>query len=364
VQSVKYFLDWSGTADSGVLIKVESQLRAWKKNGLEVELIYVCNEQSRKEFKDISVKSFVHKGGLTRIKERWKANKYLVKTSGSSLVFRRYGLLLPFEISSFHKLNVVIELNTNNDFYYKQRGKIQYAWHSFQQSRVGREAIAACAVTGEIASIHRKIFKKIHVVTNGIEIPNTVNFSSNQKKDIKFIFLLGGDFNWNGLEIFEEIARNFPEWQFEVTGDVDYKPKLPNIKKNNYISVENIPQHLSEFSFGISSLNLDSVGLKEAAPLKNRSYLSNGLPIIARYPDSAFPPNSEEYFLMDFNDQQELINAGNLRKFIQKWCQEPITREHLRKIDIFEIELERIDFFNALIGVKKNHTRNGRMDLV
>ncbi len=351
VQSVKYFLDWSGATDSGVLIKVESQLRAWQKSGLEVELIYVCHEKSRKEFRDIPIKYFVHKGGLSRIGERWKANLYLVKTSGSSLVFRRYGLLLPFEIYTLQKMNVVVELNTNNDFYYRQRGKIQYAWHALQRNRVGRGAIAACAVTSEIASLHTKIFQKIQVVTNGIEIPKSTNFSTAKKKNIKFVFLLGGDFNWNGLEIFEEIARKFPEWQFEVTGDVDYNPQLSNIKKNDYIGVEFIPRHLSEFSFGISSLNLDSVGLKEAAPLKNRSYLSNGLPIIARYPDSAFPPDSEEYFIMDFNDQCELVNVEDLRKFIVKWSRKSITEEHLRKINVYEIERVRIEFFKQLLEV-------------
>jgi hypothetical protein len=348
---IQYVFDWNGSPDAGVVTKVESQIRAWMYFGVEVELINICTIQSRIADKEFPVRCFVHRGGHSRYWARWKANRYLTKNSSADLVFRRYGLLLPFEIMALSQRKTIIELNTNNDYFYSHRNVIQKLWNIFQRKKIGDLAIGACAVTNEIAQIHAQRFKDIKVFTNGTQIPTLNKTTHTRSGPIKMLFLLGDDFEWNGIWLLEKLAEQLPEYTFEITGNLKYEPINANISVNPFVSRSELAKHLTQFSFGISSLMLENVGLTEAAPLKNRTYLINGLPIIARYPDSAFPTGSKEYFCLEFNNLGKLLNLAELKEFIAYWSVNSIGEEELLKIDIYEIEKSRLKHIRKILEI-------------
>ncbi len=348
---IQYVFDWNGSPDAGVVTKVESQISAWIHFGVEVELINICTAESRIADREFTAKHFVHRGGHSRYWARWKAFRYLTKESSTDLVFRRYGLLLPFEIMALAQRKTIIELNTNNDYFYSHRNVFQKIWNTYQRKIIGKLAIGACAVTKEIAEIHAKHFEDIRVFTNGTRVPNSTKKIHAISEPIKILFLLGDDFEWNGIELLEKLAEQLPEYQFEITGNLQYEPINANIRVNPFVPRKELANHLKQFSFGISSLMLENVGLTEAAPLKNRTYLINGLPIIARYPDSAFPIGSKEYFRLQFGDHGKLSNLTELKEFIAFWLKNSIGKEELRKIDIYEIERERLKFIREILDL-------------
>jgi hypothetical protein len=246
------------------------------------------------------------------------------------------------------KLNTIIELNTNNSFFYRERGLVQYLWYKSQNSKIGKWAMGACSVTEEIKKQNDLNFRNISVFTNATRIDQ---FSSLviPRKSHKLLFLAGGDYQWNGIEFLKALAIALPEYQIDIFGLPKNSATESNMKFFDYIDPDKIRTIIPEYLAGITTLQLENIGLTEAAPLKTRHYLANGLPVIGRFKDSGISDESRNYFLLDMDlETMKIKNHRELIDFLNYCEGHTINKSELQEIDVAFVEKRRVQFFREL----------------
>ncbi len=343
---IVYYLDWPGSSDSGVIAKVTDQISSWKQHGHEVNLILVATRNLAANWKPCETYRFEYHNPKTRLQARRQALARLKQFPPGTVFIRRYGLMWLTEILAIRSRFFFVELNTNNNVYYRRKSFVAWIWHKSQHRLIGRSASGAFAVTGEIAKLEKSIFQHIEVVSNGIMIPSKIPSKKNLPRKTSFVFLAGGDYIWNGIGVLEIIAKQLPDFDFTIIGIESRTQTATNLRYLSHIPPNLLPMTLSQFDFGISTLNLKEVGLSEAAPLKARTYIINDLPVIGRFPDAGLT-GSKAYFQLEFSHLTNLlVNIEELMKFIDYWQSRNITSDVLDSVDVFKIEKRRLDFIN------------------
>lgn len=346
--NIAYTLDWRGNSGGGVALKVHDQLEAWSRLGNQVKILNICLTGSEIPEGNFEMVRFEYNSKFGRLIARWKASRYILRDNSVDIYYRRYGLFLPFEILTMFLRPYVIELNTNNDFYYRQRGFFPWIWHKIQQKVVGKVCLAGCSVTEEIQKLHENIYARLATFSNGIDLTNRSQRNSQIRGRDRFVFLAGDNFTWNGFSKLESIASKLQDSDFYIVGNVKFDSPLANVFSVEYLNGQELRNFLATCTFGISTLALENTGLIEAAPLKNRTYLYHGLPIVGSSVDGGFKKNDDFFFQVKFDQSSNILNISELKDFCEVWRTKAIESHHIDQIDINGIESQRIDFFKAL----------------
>lgn len=347
---IVYFLDWQGRADAGVVIKVRNQVNSWQQQGNEVEVVLLTNATSEEYDFAVPTHVFKSQNGLSRYFARRKSFKYLLSEHRDWIIYRRYALMIPLEVLSMKKINTVIELNTNNRVFYKERGIIQFIWFKLQNSLIAKLAKGACAVTLEIKDLNLNDFKSVSMFTNTVNLENFKNI----KRDLsskKLIFLAGDNFSWNGIPLLRSIANALPNYRIDVYGITPEDSDVDQIHYFDFISKEELDHILPDYVAGITTLQLEKIGLHEAAPLKTREYLLRGLPVIGRFRDSGLANEFPYFFRLDVDPKsEEILNRMELLKFIESCRDWIIDKTDLAPIDVEKVEASRIAYIRELVA--------------
>ncbi len=346
--NIAYTLDWRGNSSGGVAFKVRDQLEAWSRLGNQVKILNICLTGSEIPEGNFEIVRFEYNSKFGRLISRWKAFRHILRDNSTDIYYRRYGLFLPFEILAMFLKPHVIELNTNNSFYYRQRGYIPWMWHKIQQKVVGQACLAGCTVTDEIQKLHENIYARLATFSNGINLTNRSQRNFSIMGRDRFVFLAGDNFSWNGFSKLESIASNLQNSDFYIVGNTKYDSSLANVFFVKYLKDQELRNFLATCTFGISTLALENTGLTEAAPLKNRTYLYHGLPIVGSSIDGGFKKNDDFFFQVKFDQSSNITNISELKDFCEDWRTKAIEAHHIDQIDINGIESQRVEFFKAL----------------
>jgi len=348
--NIAYLLDWVGDPRTGVPRKVQGQVLFWEKYGCKVEVIAVVPQKYHQEWSNISKQIFGYKSKFGRIAARVRASIYLIKSKDFDFVYRRVSIWELFEIISMFFVPTVLEINTNNMKYFKNKSRLLSTIHTVELFFVSRLAIGACAVTNELVNQQRPILKnKSKAFTNSVDILGAkllplVKVSGKTS----FVFVGSESFLWNGLDRINLLAKTFPEYEFHMVGISGTGPK--NIIWHPAMYGEELLRFFEQIDFGLSTLSIDEMDLFEAAPLKSRHYLAHGLPVVGAYIDSALDSQANFYFQLKFDkDNQAILNKDELSVFIEKWTGLRVQKSELNCIDSNYVEKERIKFFEHLI---------------
>ena len=346
---IVYFLDWQGRADAGVVIKVRNQVTSWEKQGIEVKVVLVTSAKSEDYNFDVPTYVFKSESKISRYFARRNAFRYLRHEHQDWVIYRRYALMIPIEVLSMKKLQTIIELNTNNRVFYKERGKLQFLWFSFQNLLVAKLAVGACAVTSEIKELNSNNFKKVSTFTNAINLDQYKSIRRNISSQ-KLIFLAGDNFSWNGIPILQSIVNALPNFEIDVYGISSENSEKDRIHFFDYISKEDLELRMPEYLAGVATLELDKIGLNEAAPLKTREYLLRGLPVIGRFTDSGLANDFPFFFKINLDPKsKEVLNRMALLDFIEVCRNQVINKSELASIDVEKVEVSRITYIREII---------------
>jgi hypothetical protein len=345
---IAYIFDWQGKADAGVVKKVEEQVLTWMNIGVTVEVFLIRDVLSEDINFSATTHKYIYKSNWERILSRNRALYWILRNRKGWLIYRRYGLFTPFDVLAMSMLDTVIEINTNNKFFYKERSILQFIWFKTQDYWIGKLSFGACAVTEELKAINSSRYSRIAVFTNAISL-DTFKAGKKIRSSNKLIFLAGDDFSWNGLDLIEIIARSLPDYMIEVFGIQSKKSSESNVHFFDYLPSHILPEKLNEYLAGIATLQLENVGLTEAAPLKTRQYLLNGLPVIARFRDSGIDESAPFVFIIDIDiKNKKIYNKKELRDFLLSCRNLSINKSDLQKMDVKEVEMQRIQYLKGL----------------
>ena len=150
-------------------------------------------------------------------------------------------------------------------------------------------------ITNEIATFVSNYNLNTCVIGNSAE-EVIYGVANREKKIIKFLFLIGADTYWQGINRLAISLKYLSEEQldtFKVTivGPKKLKNKYAKqFPKNVYFTEANtnidLELLLQNHHVGITTLELYKKEMMEAAPLKTRDYLRAGMPIILGYNDT------------------------------------------------------------------------------
>ena len=349
---IAYVVDWKGKPNAGAPQKIHDQISIWRDNQCIVDLYSIVPHQYEAEWKLQSKKVFIYSNVFQRIIARAVCAINVIRDKEINLVYRRFAIWEFLEIISFLIKPTVVEINTNNKEYYKGKSLLFLLVLKIQNLIISRYVVGACSVTEELRIIQStRIRHKTKVFTNSIKLQvKSSNLLANNHKfgqRISLVFLASDSFKWNGIEILAVLATDFPDFDFHVVGLTGLNTK--NLFWYGPLYGEELSNFLFDMDFGISTLAIDSLNLKQAAPLKSRTYLAHGLPTIGAYQDSAFIEC--DFFLQVVFDKNtfQLLDKKQFLAFINKWNGKKVNLERLDSINSNVVERNRSDFMRSLV---------------
>ena len=350
---ITYIFDWKNNPDTSAAVKVKDQIEVWRRLGTNVEALIISPNKFKEQWAISSARVYYYKGKLGRLKARRNVNLRL--KNNTSIIYRRYGIFTPSELIQICNSKTIIELNTNNDFFYKNRSIFLYCWHRIQIKMIAKHILGACAVTSEIKNLQASnLVEKTEVFTNSINLERIKFRKENRKlNSIKIVFLAGETNIWNGIEKVVLMARELNFVDFFIIGIPKSKNFPHNIHWLSPLHGETLQKKLSTMDIGISTLNLPSVGLVEGAPLKSRLYLATGLPIISGALDNALSNLQKYIFKIEFNEEaSEIINLDELTEFIKINALKIVPLSSIENISAKFVEKSRLEFIANLVYSK------------
>lgn len=354
---IAYFAVLLDGPQSGAAKKVKEQIRIWRTIGIETELFVITNSSSNEMWADSDqTQVFVDVPGIKKQILRFRILKK-ISNSNSDLVYIRdsFPFLLPRNTS---KAKLILEVQSNVQAEVFKRSKLKGILSIALDFLYLRKIDAFIFVAKELSLTNRfrnHIVARNHlIIPNGIDLTQFKTLPSPPKSQRKGVFFIGQDGQpWHGLDQIYELAQHLRDYDFHIVGLM--KPQVEessNIFHHGVLSQEDYLPIAAKCVVGIGSLNLMSLNMSEASPLKTRHYLAMGLPVISRYKDSDF--GKQVPFILSLPTGHELIStyAAEIRHFCNTWSEKRVAREDIQVIDVHSKETNRIEFLKAIVEGK------------
>jgi len=303
-------------SSQGVMSKIKTQIDYLIENGFEVSLLVGYGDEetlkNKKRFTDFFSEYKVvffeidYKYSLLFINKLYylrefyqKLDIYLKSMTYDFIYFR--GITAEKNLLKFSKIyndRIIFEINSIMIDEYKTRkayGKI--VLNLLFMKKILNNSLACITITDEIArSIQKTAGRKIKTktISNSVNVDSfpLVNKSRSINKEINLLFI-GYIAEWHGLDrIIKGISRYKGEYKIKLSivgdGTLTYSYKKM-VKDNNLDSSvsflglvygEDLDPLFDKCDIAISTLALHRQGLVETAALKNREYLSRGVPFV------------------------------------------------------------------------------------
>jgi len=350
---IAYFAVLLDGPESGAAKKVNEQIKFWSRLDIEVELFVITNSSGKKMWADSEqVRIFIDASGIRKQFLRYKIIKTIIK-SNPDLVYIRdsFPFILPRNRSH---AKLILEVQSNVQAEVFKRSKVKGILSIALDSLFLRKLNAFIFVARELSLTRR--FQS-HIRTgNNLIIPNGIDLSQFEilptalKKNRRGLFFIGQDGQpWHGSDQIYELAQHLPDYDFHIVGLTKAsEEKSANIFHHGVLSQADYLPIAAQCVAGIGSLNLFSLNMSEASPLKTRHYLAMGLPVISRYTDSDF--GNQVPFILNLPAGHELVStyAAEIRQFCNLWSNKRVAREDIQVIDVNLKERNRIAFFRAI----------------
>jgi hypothetical protein len=359
---LSYFIDHASGSSSGIAKKVLAQIKYLQKNGIFCKLYLITpfreKEKWKRNLENIPFEIYGYRGWLGRMWFRFWA-LLVIATSGKkrkSLTYLRASLLLPHEICLIQRQRYFVEVNSNNKIEYDNRFRCAGKLYAYTEKKLIQSASGVITVTKELAEKYSSRFPKSKVIhiTNGIEFPRIKLDSETCTFKYDLVFMATEGKPWHGIEQFMKLSEELRTLKFllvsrsnnEYEKSRETPPNLTLLDANKEFDESEI---LKQCVVGVSSLNLDFLHMHEGSPLKTRTYLANGLPVIVGYDDFIFGEKSN--WRLDIRSYSNLDLPSEIVKFVNSWRSRRVEISELTKIDIRTTEKMRANFFRSSLRV-------------
>lgn len=306
---ITYIAKLSIEKSRGVSFKIRDQLAVWR--GLEgeenVALILLDKPEAM---------SFEFGGNVQRIFEKTIVEKYFfnkklynsLRLIKPDVVYVRFSFFPIINLLHFAVNRMVLELNTRFEFEVERyRGSVKKMCLLWYYKMCCTLSFGLIAVTPECFPKKRR--KRSAVVGNTIAVAKlkSPEFSERIQKSVVFIGSPGC--SWHGVDKLLNIAADLQDYTFHVIGyevkdiyeTINLK-ELNNVKFYGYLKDVDYFPILKKSFVAIGSLAMERNSMYYSSSLKNREYLSFGLPVIMQGEDISIRSLDCVYSLpMDFH---------------------------------------------------------------
>jgi len=362
---IAYIISTDISVPSGILKKIESKIKYWKKFGYTVSVISLQSS---------SMVSLIEGGIILSKKkeEKFILNKFLNKfiiakklkkcldEINPDIIYIRFISGSPTLVPILTKYApYIVEINTNDIEEFKSGKTSRYIINLLTRNYLLKNAKAFVSVSHELMSndVFTKFKKDFIVIGNGYDFKNVINKKQFFNDNLKFIFIGTPNQPWHGTDKILMLADNLKQHEFHIVGptknDLNNNIKIgDNVIFHGYCNSSYLEELIPQCDIGISTLALHRNNMEEASPLKSREYLAYGLPIIIGYYDTDLLP-SFQYALNIGNYENNIIdNISEIDKFIS-FCSSinpsKVIATSEKYLDYEAKEKVRIDFISQYL---------------
>ena len=352
---IAYFLTWHDGVGRGVLEKVSDQVGFWISEGHSVRVFVVTHHTSRNDFQYAVSGSRVRgfRTSLGSIVAQGQALKDL-KTFAPDIIYLRPSLRNLWLLRFFPTVPLIAEVQTNDLVESRLKSRLRFILTRFARRSLNR-ADGLVFVSNELAKAPEfASFSPTRItIGNGIDLSRVQTARRRETAGpISFMLLSSAEVPWHGIDHVLSIAQARTNWEFHIVGDIP-APSLspPNVRFHGFQEAEGIVEIARDVDLGIGSLGLYRKGMEEASPLKVRSYLAMGLPVVAAYRDTDLGEDSDMFLQLPNIPNALVAYSDEVERFAMTWRGSRIPRDDLTAIDSRVKEPERLAFFERVISL-------------
>lgn len=341
----------------GVSQKVLRTARRWIESGHAVDLIELPT--GRIVDPNASVPEAVeeppprHRLGWLRRHQRWFRHAGVVLDERRpDAVYIRQGPWCPAFEAMVAGVPTIFEINSDPARELAARSAAAAAYWRWTWPRLERRAAGVVAVTSELLPRRRNV--PSIVVANAVEVSETPPQRRSPSDRPIVAMPIGSPAPWHGLDHVVEIARRIPEATFRIFGAPSMEAPT-NVEFLPRVNEETLRDQLSRCDLGLASLAMERAGLREACPLKSRTMLAMGLPIVHGYDDPDLPDAAPFAVRVDVRRNGLDATAQAIRALMRSARDDAslshaawrFAREHL---DVRVKEHRRLEFIASVVA--------------
>jgi hypothetical protein len=305
--------------NDGVTKKINSHIKSWRKNNIDVKVIAFTNivgDTIIDNAIQIESKSFF----ISRLILN-KKFKYTVDSYKPNFIYARYDTI---NVNLFYarKYNLIYEINTNDLkeslILLKTNKKFKDLLRLiiyFLFRRINLNLTHSCVfVTSDLANQYRKFNVKTIISPNTIDLNTFKVVKEINTNKVSLFFIATPNQPWHGIEYIIEMSKKMPKYLFNIVGINGMNTS--NLFFHGYLDQNSYINILKKCHICLGSFGIHKYGLKESSPLKVREYLAYGYPTILGYND--YPISS---YNLDFIYQVDVhnINFNKIQEFIETY---------------------------------------------
>ena len=348
-----------GTPGSGVADKIVRTVEAWRRLGAHATMLDAASGE---------VADGVHRhrpptppasrsGWVVRSEANARRLLAALDRLRPDVVYTREMIWTPTVESILRRYRVVLEVNSDAAAELGTRSRAAAFYWRWTAGRLRSRAAGIVSVTHELADRLAAVGVPHIVLGNAEEVPDAP-LPRTQAGDGRpmLLMLIGSPAPWHGLDRVGRLATLRPDLRIVVCGRLgEFGRTLPPaIECRQPVAGERLRATVAEATIGIGTLALARNGLHEACPLKSRTVLAAGRPLLSAHADPAF--EGHEPVVLRIPDDDDAIDreAPAIADFAHAAARDPsigdaawaFARDHLA-IDV--IEARRLEFFRACI---------------
>jgi hypothetical protein len=274
------------------------------------------------------------------------------------VVHTREMIWTPAVESIFRRHRVVLEVSSDAAAELSMRSRAAATYWRLTSGRLRRRAAGIVSVTDELADRLSPSGVPRIVLGNAAEVPSapTSRICTGDARPM-LLMLIGSPAPWHGLDRVGRLATLRPDLRIVVCGHLgDAGRDLPpEVECREPVRGNALRELIAEASVGIGTLALSRSGLREACPLKSRTMLAAGRPLVSAYDDPSL--DGREIFVLRIPDDDSAIDqeAPAIAAFAHAAAEDPaigesawaFARDHLA-VDV--VERRRLAFFEQIMG--------------
>jgi glycosyltransferase involved in cell wall biosynthesis len=353
---IAYLVHFRGGRESGIFHKVATHADEWTRRGHEVGLFVATGVEAASAWRSLpqsvrvvaastGVKSMlVGRERLVERLRRWRPD----------IVYARHTLAYPGLVRLVHSIPTVFEINSNDLTEFRLVSARRWRFATLTRAMLLRPAAGLVFVTHELRDdpLFARFGKPSIVIGNGIRLADYAALPPTNNVAPRLVFLGHPHSPWHGLDAIETLARDFPDWQFDVVGPgpEELSPLLQtNVTCHSTLTRDAYLPLLARADAGLGTLALYRKRMQEASPLKTREYLASGLPVVIGYVDTDFPEGAP-FLLSVPNRADGVITAhAQIRDFVESWRGKRVSRNDVAVLDASAKEARRLEFLGGLV---------------
>lgn len=370
---IAYLISWDLSRGDGVSQKVAQQIETWRELGHDVQVfeVYVDLSPSNRKNTGISYIFEAIQWAWSRISSRRKLfnNQVAAITEWNpDIVYNRWEFFKSRMLKLMRRYAFVIELNSDMEGELRGKSCSSFLWWlRFRYYMITRrlyygQASGYVAVTQEIAELDLiKQFAKPTAV-----IPNSVPYSrykllkprnKNPCNCPKVLILCSGGQPWHGLDLLLSFAKStIGKLVFVIVGADDLACSGENIEVHGFCQGQELEDIMSACDVGLGSIALFRNEMGEACPLKTRSYVVSGLPLILPYKETALRATGSLWWKLEIPNCESglLVSRDKIIDYCNRVQGKRVSHEESAEyFDSLQVEQKRLMFLEEIARIPK-----------